>query len=73
MMLMPRQIVRKLQKALHSEASPVVKSLTVAGAVIFLAVEIGAAELTLGAFVGYSAYRMFRYGVPLKDIVREVF
>ncbi|HEY5922046.1 MAG TPA: hypothetical protein VIV11_10270 [Kofleriaceae bacterium] len=41
------------------------------GAALALATQVGALELTIGALTAYTAYRMLRYGIDLKDALLE--
>jgi hypothetical protein len=48
-------------------AKPIVGAVIVGGAAVALAAQVGALELAIGALTAYTAYRMLRYGVDLKD------
>lgn len=52
-------------------SKPVVGALVVGGAALALATQVGALELTIGALTAYTAYRMLRYGIDLKDALLE--
>ena len=48
-----------------------VGALVVGGAALAIATQVGALELTIGALTAYTAYRMLRYGIDLKDALME--
>ena len=56
---------------LNTGASPLIGAVAVAGVVSALAVEIGVAELGVGALAGYAVYRMLRNGIPLPEAFVE--
>jgi hypothetical protein len=52
-------------------AKPLVGAAIVGGAALMLAAEFGALELGIGALTAYTAYRMLRYGIDLKDALTQ--
>jgi hypothetical protein len=52
-------------------AKPVIGAVIVGGAALAIAANVGALELTIGALSAYTAYRMLRYGIDLKDALLQ--
>jgi hypothetical protein len=52
-------------------AKPLVGAVIVGGAALALAAQIGPLELAIGAFTAYTAYRMLRYGLDLKQALTQ--
>src|SRR6478609_2519603 len=52
-------------------AKPIVGAMIVGGAALALAAQFGALELSIGALTAYTAYRMLRYGIDLKDALTQ--
>ncbi|MBX3156580.1 MAG: hypothetical protein KF773_11310 [Deltaproteobacteria bacterium] len=52
-------------------ARPAIGAVVVGGAALVLAAQIGALELAVGALTAYTAYRMLRYGIDLKEALTE--
>ena len=50
---------------------PMVGALVVGGVTLVLATEFGVTELALGAAATYATYRMFRFGIDLKEALTE--
>ena len=65
--------VRRAWKRFHLAhgVKPVVGALVVGGAALAIATQVGALELAIGALTAYTAYRMLRYGIDLKDALME--
>lgn len=52
-------------------AKPLLGAVVLGGAALTLASEVGALELAIGALTAYTAYRMLRYGLDLKEALTE--
>lgn len=52
-------------------AKPAVGALVAGGAGLALAMEVGVGELVVGVLAAYTAYRMLRYGIGLREALTE--
>jgi len=50
---------------------PLIGAVIVGGAALALAANFGGLEVALGALTAYTAYRMLRYGIDLKQALTE--
>jgi hypothetical protein len=50
---------------------PLLGAAIVGGTALALATNFGALELAIGALAGYTAYRMLRYGIDLREALIE--
>jgi hypothetical protein len=72
--LVPRHDALRAWWARHRLAHgrrPLLGAAIVGGAALGLAVSFGALELALGSLAAYTAYRMLRYGIDLRQALTE--
>jgi hypothetical protein len=55
------------------EKRPLSASVVLAGTGLAVGTALGVAELTLGLFIGYSAYQVLREGVPPREAAERIF